>query len=44
MLRDIEAGRQATRSNNQALTERYLPQGALSPQAKAAALLRERKQ
>lgn len=44
MLRDIEAGRQATRSSNQALTERYLPQGVLSPQAKAAALLRERRQ
>lgn len=42
MLREIEAGREATRSTNQALTERYLPQGVLSPQAKAAALLRER--
>lgn len=44
MLREIEAGREATRSTNQALTERYLPQGLLSPQAKAAALLREREQ
>lgn len=44
MLREIEAGREATRSTNQALTERYLPQGVLSPQAKAAALLRERRQ
>lgn len=44
MLREIEAGREATRSTNQVLTERYLPQGLLSPQAKAAALLREREQ